>query len=371
MKIGIDSRLLEGMRGGPARYVTNMLKWWPKLSNEHEYTLYFKDCIPSDDFLRQSCFTLKQVRSRINHFLMWENVAMPTRIRRDKLDLYFSPWYTLPFYFSCPRKVVAAWDISYTTNPEMYDFKSRKYREFFSKRACQKANGVVTCSYFDGEQIEKYYGVEKNKICVVQLAPEDKFKPLNDENELVRIKNKYQLPDKYLLSLGSIYNRRHLDVVIEAFKRIHNDYPDIGLVVIGKNYTVPKVNLRAMLKPLLQSGKSVYIERLDEDDLVAMYNGALWYICMSSCDGETILLKEAMKSGTPVITSPLLQEAVGDNAIIIESPNDLLQVEMGLRLAFSSDSLRTKLSISGLEWVKRFNWKKISEKNLSFFESLS
>lgn len=371
MRIGIDARLLEGMRGGPARYVVNMLKLWPQMRDNHEFVLYFKDSIPSDSFLNHPKITCKLVRCPkwLNHFIIWEHVVMPFFLRKENIDLYFSPWYMLPWRFKCPKKVVAAWDISYTTNPEMYKFIARKYFTLFSKSACKKADGVITCSYFDGRQIEKYYSVPHNRICVVQLAPDDRFMPLQNRESVDVLRQKYKLPPKYLLSLGSIYSRRHIDVIVEAFKRVRADYPDVGLVIVGKNLTVPRIDINALIAPLMEEGVLVYMTRLPEEDLVPMFNGALWFICVSTCDGETIILKEAMRCGTPVITSPLLKEATGECAVIIDDPRIVDQVELGLRQALGTDQLRDKLSVDGLEWVKRFNWHSIAQKSLEFIES--
>ncbi len=372
MKIGIDARLLENMRGGPARYVINMLKLWPEISKKHEYVLYFKDHIPQDDFLQRSEFTSKKVNcpSLPYSFIPWEHIFLPAAVKKDRLDLFFSPWYMLPYRFQCPKKVVAAWDISYTTHPSHYRWHVQKYWHFFSKNACQQSNGIITCSYFDGSQIEKFYDIDASKICVVHLATEDKFIPLSDSTPIHSFKKKNNLPQSYLLSFGTIYNRRCMDVIINAFKQIHQEFPEIGLVIIGRNHTSPKIDIKKMIEPLKQKGQCVYMERCPEEDLVAMYNGASWYVCVSDCDGETIQIKEAMKCGTAVITSPLLQEISGDNALIIQDPTNVSQTSAAFRKAFSSPDLREDLAQKGRLWVEQYRWPTIAQKSLEFIESI-
>jgi glycosyltransferase involved in cell wall biosynthesis len=369
MKIGINCHLFEIERGGPVRFVVNMLKYWPQMSDAHEYVLYFKDEVPDDDFFQHPTFTCKTVPSPSwYHQVLWEHISLARAVSKDKLDLFFSPWYYHPVFFKCPKKVVAAWDITYSTHPEMYTGLFQKYFSITSRRSCKKSDGVMTCSYFDGRQIEKYYGIDEDRICVVQFEPESKFVPVRDEAKIAALKKKHHLPEKFLLAMGSMYNRRHIDVIIQAFERLQHDHPDMGLVVCGKNATTPHVDIEALLEPLRAQGKAVYMQRMPEEDMVMAYNAAEWYICVSDCDGETILLKEAMRCGTPVISSPLLEEAVGEHAIMVDDPSNCDQMEQALRKAFTSTGLREDLSKNGLIWAERFNSKENAEKGLRFLE---
>lgn len=372
MKIGIDARCLEWQRGGPARYLINMLKIWPQITDRHRFVLYFQNRVPEDEFLRNPLLELKVVpgppwlkRRRI----IVEQLLMPGPLRRDRLDLYLATWYTAPVLFSGPKTVVAAWDISYSTHPEQYRLIDRIALSPFSRHSCRLAHGIITCSYFDAGQIEQYYGIPSDRICVVQLAPEEKFRPLGDPSKLTDLRNKYNLPDKYILSLGVIHQRRNVDVIINAFKQVYKDYPDTGLVVIGRNRTVPFVDIQSMMKPLVQEGRGLYLPWLPEHELVDMYRGAWWYICTSTCDGESILLKEAMSCGTPVITSPMLKESVGKAAIIIQDPTSIAETTEVLNSVIHSQELRNKYSQDGLRWIKQFDWYKVARESLEFLES--
>ena len=371
MRIGIDCSPLETQRGAVAKYILSILKYFPEISNVHHYILYFRDIIPGDEILKS--FEIKLVpcnkifkTKRIFH----EQICLALQIKKDNLDLYFAPWYKAPLYMKARKSVVAAWDISYTTHPSHYGLSDRISLSFFSKYSCKKSDGVITCSPFDASQINKYYKIPKEKILTLKLAVDENFSYDSYDPAIKKIKNKYGFKNKTILSLGYIHNRRNVDVIIEAYKEIADNFDDVFLMVIGKNVTNPQINIEEMLKPLIEKGKANYISYLPEDEIVAMYRSAWYYICTSTVDGESIMLKEAMKCGTPVITSPLIKDAVGGNAIIIEDPTNKIQTKQKLNEIFSDTKTREILSKKSLEWTNELSWKNVAVTTLNFFENI-
>lgn len=373
MKIGIDARCLCRPRGGVAQILLHLLELWPSMTDRHRYVLYYDGSAPDDECLRHPFFEPRVIRGPrllTKHPSVSEQVFLPFEIHRDKLDLFFAAYYTGPMVRLSPKLVVGAWDISYTTHPHHYKFRHSRQMSFLSRYACQHAEGVITCSPFDGRQIEQVYGIPKELICVLQLAPDDRFKPLADRQQLESLRQKYSLPERYILSMGVMLNRRNVPVIIDAFKDICGDYADAGLVVAGFNNTAPRVDFEALMKPLVEAGKGVYIPgHVPAEDLLGLYCGAWYYICTSTVDGEALMLKEAMRCGTPVITSPLLEGTVGGNAVILNDPKSISETAEVLRKVFNSYELREQYAAKGLEWVKHLSWHKAAKEALEFLES--
>jgi len=372
MRIGIDARCLEMPRGGVARILVNVLTRWPKMTDRHRYILFWASHVPQDDFLTQSCF--EHVMMHVPSILqrpkaLCEQLLLPWYIKRAKLDLFFAPWYTAPLFCDCLKSVIGAWDISYTTHSEHYPFGSSLWLSSVSKYVCRRSSGIFTCSPFDGRQIEKYYEVPASQICVLPLAADDKFKPTNDLYKIESIRLKYHLPKRYILSLGVIYNRRNVDVIIKAFQRIYDEFPDAGLLIAGFNLTQPPIDIEDLMKQIIQEGRGWYLPRVPEDELMDIYSGAWYYICTSTVDGETIMLKESMKCGTPVITSPLLEESIDGKGIIIKDPTDIETTAETFRRIFSNPDFRERYAREGYEWVQTLSWDKTAELALMFLES--
>jgi glycosyltransferase involved in cell wall biosynthesis len=372
MRIGVDARCLEWKEGGPARYLVNMLKLWPEMNQKHEYVLFFQNYIPDFDFLRHERFELVLMKGPgflKTRRIVGEQVLMPSHIRKSKIDLFFTPWYSAPLAKCCPKKVVGLWDVSAASHPTHYSILEKISFGFFSPVSCRQSDGVITCSAYDARQIVKYYRIPSEKIQVVHYAADDKFQPAEDPAQLENFRRKYNFPLKYILYMGIIITRRNVDVIIDAFSDIQNAFPDVGLVVVGRNATNPYIDIEEKMKPLIEDGRGFYFVRAPEEDVADFYRGAWYYMSTSTTDGESLMLKEAQKCGTPIVTSPLLKETVGGYAVILEDPTDQKQTANVLRRVIPDQALRDQLAEEGKKWMATHSWEKVAQQCLEFMES--
>ncbi len=372
LRIGIDARCLEWQRGAVARYLLNCFEYWSKNPVQHEYILYFQSQIPNDEILNQAGFSKRLIsgpaflRSRR---ILCEQILFPNALKKDKLDVFFAPWYTAPLFLK-PPLVLALWDISYSTHPEHYSLSNCVSLGYFSRKSAKKAHHVITCSNYDASQISKFYSVEKNMISILRLAAESKFFPGDRAESIRKVVEKYHLPSKFLLSMGVIYSRRCVDKLILAFKNIIEQQPDLGFVVVGKNETSPYIDIAKEMQSLVDAGKGIYLKWLPEEDLVDFYRAAEYFICFSTVDGETIMLKEAMQCGTPVISSELLRGTIGNIGHIVADPNSPDEISVTLKKALSSEGKsRNQLSAEGLVWMQKFSWQDVANHTLKILET--
>lgn len=372
MRIGIDARCIEWTHGGVARILINLLRRWPFLAEHHRFILYFEGYVPKDEFLYHPMFEHRIIRGPsllTKRRSIWMNIFMPIEMMRDNLDIFYAPVYYGPLFSPCRKTVVGVWDISYTTHPEHYNYRESLEMSFLSKTTCKKSVGIITCSQFDAKQIQKYYGIPAQRICTLQLAADNKFKPAANSKPSENWRNKYRLPERYILSMGVILNRRNVDVIIDAFKCIYNDYPNVGIAIIGRNATSPYIDIEERIRPLVQEERAIYLSRVSEEELINFYRYAWYYICTSTVDGEALMLKEAMKCGTPVITSPFLEDTIEGKGIIIQNPNSVEETAKTFKRILSHPEFRERYAREGFEWVKTLSWDKTAEKALRFLES--
>ena len=374
MKIGIDARCVEPhwSIGGPGRYLLNMLKHWPRMASHHHYTLFFQNQVPKADYLdyeNVESVLLKGPGLLKSRRILGEQMLMPFALRTIKPDVYFTPWYSAPLVTFGVKTVVGAWDIACNTHPSHYKLADIISFAGVMPFSCRKADGLLTCSQFDARQIETHFGIPAERICVVPYAADEKFTPNDDPRHLASFRRKYGFPDRYILSMGAILTRRNVDVLIEAFTDMHEKYPDVGLVVVGKNLTVPHEDIEQMMKPLIEKGRGFYLTRAPEEDIVDFYRAAWYYVCTSTVDGESLMLKEAMRCGTPVVTSPLLKETVGGNAVILEDPTDRRQTVEVLERIITARELRDRYGRDGMRWIQNLTWEKVAADSLRFIES--
>lgn len=372
MKIGIDCHNLEGIRTGSARYLMNLLKYWAD-EKSLVFALYFKSQIP-DDIPKSLNFQIRLLNGESN--ALFEHFLLPKAIKKDKIDIFFSPSYILPF--KIPKRVktaVAVHDISYEAHPEWFSWQNRILLKWISKKSVKKADIIFVPSVFTKKEILKYYKVDVNKIHVIPLAADEKF-TLHHSGEDAGFKNvrqKYKIKNKFIFYVGAIFNRRFVPETIEAFKKIANKLPDHQFLIGGPNYTYPYIEIDDLIKKTNQEiGREavLHIDYIEDDDLVLLYNSADLFIWLSSYEGFGLPPLEAMACGTPVITTKKASspEAVGDSVLFIENPEDIDEISEKIYRGLTDENLRENLIKKGLKQAEKFNWQKTSEETLKIIK---
>jgi glycosyltransferase involved in cell wall biosynthesis len=365
MKIGIDAHNLEGKRTGMGRYLSNLLREWSKLSAGQKFILYFKDRIP-DDIPKSDNFESRILKSKSTAFFM--HCLLPKAAEKDGVDLFFSPSYILPLKISKKiRTAVTIHDISYEAHPEWFSWQNNILLRFVSKKSAQRADIILTPSEFTKKEILKHYQVNLDKIFVVPLAADEKFKQIENENKA--IKEKYKIKNKFIFYIGAIFNRRFIPECVESFKQIAKKFPEHQFLISGTNYTHPFVDIDYIIKKANEDiGREVIlkIDYVDENDLVYLYNGADLFIWLSSYEGFGLPPLEALACGTPIITTKMgsLAESVGESAVFVGNPENAQEISEAMERVLSDESLSNELTKKGLVQAQKFSWQKTAEQTL-------
>jgi glycosyltransferase involved in cell wall biosynthesis len=358
MKIGIDCHNLEEKRTGTSRYLMNLLKYWAK--ENAEFVLYFKNQVPKDIPKNQN-FQTKILNSHSNAW--FEHILLPRAIKKDRIDIFFSPSYILPLKIlprrqAGPKRVktaVAIHDISYEAHPEWFSLTNRILLRWVSKTSARKADIIFVPSEFTKKEILKYYPsscgagkVDVNKIHVIPLAADEKF-----------VQNPAIKKEKIIFYVGAIFNRRFIPQIIKAFKKIKNKLPEYKLLIAGPNYTHPFIDIKS-------EDSITYINYIKDEDLISHYNSASLFIWLSSYEGFGLPPLEAMACGTPVITTKMgsLPEAVGDAALFVKNPEDIDEISEAIYKVLSNENLRNELIEKGLKQARKFSWQKTAKETL-------
>jgi len=363
MKIGIEANSLEGGRTGVGRVLINILRQWDSfdLPENLELILYFKNQIPDDLKLTKPNFKYKLLNTKSN--ALFRHWSVCWQATKDKLDILFCPDYVSPiFYFK--KTALILHDISYEARPEIYNWPSiwdKILLKKFSKISAKRAKYIFVVSEFTKKEVVKYYKVKEDKVFVTLNAVNDKFKIIKDQDKIQEIKNKYSIKDKFILYLGSIFNRRHLKEVVKAFEEIRNKLPNYQFLIIGRNYTNQKFNQPGILRQDYLEGK----------DLVTLYKAADLFIYLSDYEGFGLPVLESMACGTPVVTSnkTSIPEVAGQAVIYVEDNLNIEEIEKAIYKGLINQELRQDLISKGLEQVNKFSWQKSAKKYLDVLRS--
>lgn len=354
MKIGIEAHTIEKKEklGAGGNYLLHLLKEWSRLdSKKYQFFLYFKDRIPSEDFLKSSVFKKKIVKNPFNikSTALFYNLSMPSAALRDKIDILFLPFYMRPFFCFTPT-ITAIHDISFKTHAEWFSWNYKLPFQILTKLAVQTSKAIITCSKHTKKEIIKYYKTPSEKIHVVYLGTDTKFIPKKDSKK----SNK-----KYLFYTGTIFNRRHVLESIKAFRTLKG----LEFLISGRDFTRPPQNIDK------QKGIK-RIKYIDDKELMRVYQNAELFIWLSEYEGFGLPVLEAMACGTPVLTTKMtsLSEVMEDYPLWVKNPNDVKEIAEKMEKALLNKELREKMIKKGLEQVKKFSWQKCAEKTLEIIE---
>ena len=361
MIIGIDAHSLEGKRTGVGQVLINLLKQWNNfdLSADIKFILYFKQEIPSDLELKKSNFEFKLLNTKSNALFMHWSICW--QAFRDKLDILFCPSYISPIFY-LGKTALILHDIIYQAHPEMYNWPSfwdKILLKEFSKISAKKAKIIFTPSKFSKQEIIKHYRINSNKIFNIAWGIDDDFRKMEDNKELIRVKEKYKIKDKFIFYIGSIFNRRHLSEIIKAFKKIADKLNDYQFLIVGANYA-------NISEQEFNHEKIIYQEYLSGKDLVKLYNAANLTIYLSDYEGFGLPPLESIACGTPIITSQTasIPEVIGDAGIYIKNNSDIDEISEAIYKGLTDEELRNNLIKKGFEQAGKFSWQKSAKEVL-------
>ncbi len=372
MIIGIDAHNIEGQRTGVGRYLASLLYQWDNfdLSSDLRFVLYFKKEIPSDLKLTNPAFERKILKSPIQSNAFFVHWLLPKAAKKDKIDILFSPSYIAPVFY---RRGIALspHDIIYQARPELYNwrFLDKILLKKVSQIAIKRAKTIFTPSQFTKEEIVRHFQINPKKIIVAPLAVDNSFKPIRGQSVLKKIKEKYQIKDKFILYIGSIFNRRHLDKIIEGFEKTANQRPNYQLLIIGKNHTNPFIDIEKIIKEANQRLKKEAILMKDYvkgGDIAPIYSAADLLIWLSDYEGFGFPILEAMACGTPVITSQKasIPEVANNAAMYIENSSNTEEIAQVIKKILTNKRLRDNLTKKGLLQARKFSWTKCAKTTL-------
>jgi len=244
-------------------------------------------------------------------------------------------------------------DLNHVRCPEMKRFHTTLYYQTILKRAVHRAKKIITVSNFSKNEIIDYYNVAPQKISVIYNGVDPSFSPLQDEKKIEDCKKKYHLPRRFILWVGNFKKHKNLDRTIQAYEKLKTDTP---LLVVGVSARGRHPNIH-------------FRERIDEGDLVFLYQLSTFLVCASLYEGFGLPVAEALACGKRVIVSdrPPLSEISGTAGILVDPMNvDALAKAMDEAL---NDPGREEIHQNGVDRAKKFSWEEAARETLEIYES--
>jgi len=367
MKIGIDIRsLMNGRYSGVGWYTFNLLDNLFKIDQENHYILFYNSSrpveLPKFDHPNVSYYGSRWPNKLFNLSLNFFSYP-----QLDKLiggvDVFFSP--NLHF-ISCSkgcRLVLAVHDLSFYLFPEFFTLKSRWWhRLILAKNILLRADIILTDSFSTKQDLVNQLAIKEQKVAVINLGVSGNFFNLAGD-KISAVKQKYNLPEKFILFLGTIEPRKNVAGLIEAFNQLDSDRQ---LVIAGSHGW----KTRLVDKLAQGNNKILFLNYVEEGDKPYLYHLADLFVYPSYYEGFGLPILEAMAAGCPVIagSNSSQGEVLGDAGLLVNA-FDVKEIKTAIESILLDDNLRQELKRRGQERAKNFIWEKTAQETLKIFQA--
>ena len=355
MRIAIDARKLRDY--GIGTYVRNLLRHLARIDTTTEYVLL---CRPHDaDLPAKLGDNFRGVTERAQPYTIREQLTVPLDLRREGVHLFHAPHYVLPPLTPC-KSVVTIHDCIHLRFPQYLPNRlAYAYARSSLWIATHRATRVLTVSEASKRDILRYFRVPEEKIDVIYNAIDEQFEHRAANDEIQRVRERYQLYDPFVLYAGNIKPHKNLERLIEAFHTLRkNGFEHVKLLIIGDEISKYATLRRAVHRYKLHHHVR-FLGFVSDKTLACLYRLAGVFVFPSLYEGFGLPPLEAMASGTPVITSNVssLPEVVGDAALLID-PYEPDAIYEAMRRVLTEPELAASLRARGLERVRQFSWER-------------
>ncbi|HAU08005.1 MAG: hypothetical protein A2568_01830 [Candidatus Yanofskybacteria bacterium RIFOXYD1_FULL_44_17] len=312
LKIGIECENLEDAksRWGVGHVVLNLLKEYEKnieWHKEFKLYLYFNQFIPDDEVLKNPIFVKRIVGWKsLKSFNIFYHILMPVKAMLDGVDRMFFPAYMMPPLYLGKAVVILTNDVYYEYKQGTLPFKYRLAYGMFTNWAAKFAYKIMAISGASKDEVARLYKIKPNKIFVSRLG----------SHRAREVAQDFKSNSLYILYVGQMFARRHAKETILAFSQIAPKYPDLRLILVGRD-KYPRPIIQSMVKEMnnrFGRERINYRDYVADDEISRLYSSAELVVYVSESEAFGLPPVEAASYGVPVV--------VMDNALNHELFND-------------------------------------------------
>jgi glycosyltransferase involved in cell wall biosynthesis len=366
MRIGFDAKRYFFNQTGLGNYSHSLVSALAQSFPEEEYYLYSPKNV--------HCLKPYHIRYPSGPAALfpslWRIYGIAGAAQRDRLNIYHGLSHELPVGMvkTGIKTVVTIHDVIYKKYPEQYSAIDRGIYHRKVAHACLTADAIVAISEQTKQDIIQYYQASADKIKVIYQSCDPIFEQLPSEKLVSEVSLKHQLPQKYLLYVGSLVQRKNIINLLAAFGLLND--PDLHLLLVGNGGAYRKQIEQYMQGKPWQNRVRI-LPNVATRELPVLYQQAQAFVYPSLYEGFGIPIIEALWSGTPVVTTQggCFAEAGGLYSLYVDTQNpDALA--QALQKALTNGPLREQMRNNGLQYVRRFKPDVIAAQMMELYQSL-
>jgi len=370
LRIAIDASAVPQRMAGAAVYTYQLVRALAALPGDQRLVVFARPGLFDD---------LAGDRLRVEHVrpmgramrLGWEQALLPLQLRRERIDVLHSPHHHTPVAARLAsgrlRRVVTFHDVTFLLLPERYPLIRRLYMSSVTRASARAADAFIAPSQAVRNDVVRKLGLPADRVSVIPEAAAPAYAPA-DGAAMASLRQRYGLPNRYLLSVGSLEPGKNRARLIEAYARLHHEGIDVPLMVAGQRAWNYEGDFE-LVRRLGLDQQVRFLGYVPDEDLPALYSGALLLAFPSLYEGFGLPVLEAMACGTPVLTSNVsaTAEVAGDAALLVD-PRSVDALTSALGRLLTDDALRAELRRRGLARAAEFSWERTARETLTVYE---
>ncbi len=377
MRIGIDYTAAVRQGAGIGRYTRQLVNALAELGPQNEYILLVAGAGISNATSQLRAVTchanVRSIRLPVSDrvlAILWHRLRLPLWVELfgGALDVFHSPDFTLPPVRRA-RAILTVHDLSFMRVPQCSEPSLRSYLLRVVPASVRRADVVLADSECTKADVIDLLGVDPNRVEVVYAGVEQRFQRVQDVHVLRGVRNRYHLPARFVLGLGTLQPRKNFQRLIEAYARAREGAGNkIKLVIAGGAGWMYEGIFRRVEELGLQDAVC-FPGYVADEDLPALYTLADLFVFPSLYEGFGLPPLEAMACETPVVTSNVssLPEVVGDAALMVD-PLDVAALAGAMQRLLNDQALRQEMVRRGVVQARNFTWSRAAKKLLDVYQ---
>lgn len=364
MKIAFDAKRFFHNTSGLGNYSRDLVRILSQYYPENEYLLLNKNSSErGKEILERSDvrFVETSKGSLSRQFKMGKDA------QREGAQIFHGLSGELPLKWGKEpiKKIVTIHDLIFMRYPQYYSFFDRKIHLWKFKKAAASADRIIAISEQTKRDIITYLKVPESKIEVIYQGCHKAFKEQQSDEYIQTVKEKFSLPQRYILNVGTIEDRKNLLSIVKGINGT-----EIPLVVVGRKTNYYK-KVEAFIRKNKMEKQIIFLEGVSMDELAVIYKLADIFVYPSFFEGFGIPVIEALFSKTATITSntSCLPEAGGEDSVYINPGNDL-DLSAKIKFLWENESERKRRAEKSFTFVQKFNDEPIAARLMDLYKKI-
>lgn len=377
MRIGFDGKRAAQNYTGLGNYSRYALEALQKYYPENEYRVYIPKDVDNPKFeevLASSAGSMTKVlpvgclARRFKS--LWRVLGVTDALAADGVQLYHGLSNELPLNIRtvspAVKSVVTVHDIIFRRLPACYPFVDRLIYDYKFRRACKKADHIITVSECTKRDIVADYGVSPDRVSVIYQGCDVLFSQPVSLERVAEVRVKYSLPDKFIITVGTMEERKNLLSVVKALLQLPDE---VHLVAVGRRTKYTSLVDEFIIENNL-SHRVHLLHGVSHLDLPVIYRCADVFAYMSLYEGFGIPLLEALNSRVPVVaaTGSCLEEAGGPGSLYV-APFDIDAIASAVKKCLQPE-VKASMVAAGLQWAERFSMEQFAHETVGCYKML-